>query len=199
MIILLIVGCVIAAMGALLGVVSLVVACMQDKGRRCVFTPPHPVVILALDLRGLLRPAAPLPARAPVVTDAEVREEFERLAPSSALPPLRDCCMALENEPHTSACPARQPVPMSPDPAQAPFTGWRVPDGWQLPGGRGLMFTRTPWPSAADPIVPLETDDDPPWDVATRQQPAIDEPAYGVDRCEADVDEARRQSQELIA
>ena len=44
----------------------------------------------------------------------------------------------------------------------------------------GTQPRRTPYPTAADPMVPLETDDDPPWDVSTRQQPALDDaPVYG--------------------
>lgn len=45
----------------------------------------------------------------------------------------------------------------------------------------GTQPRRTPYPSAADPMVPVETDDDPPWDVTTAQQPALDEdaPTFG--------------------
>ena len=61
--------------------------------------------------------------------------------------------------------------------ADAPVPAQRRPvNGRYL----GTMPRRTPYPTAADPMVPLETDDDPPWDVSTRQQPALDDaPVYG--------------------
>ena len=130
--------------------------------------------------------AAEMAARdaAPIVTDAEVREEWERLAAERGTPVPDDTGLIGE---------WAHALTWSEDPAQAIGVGWRVPDGYQLPGGRGLMFTRTPWPTAAEPMVPVETDDAPPWDITTRQQPALDEPAYGVDRCQLDVDDAERR------
>ena len=43
-------------------------------------------------------------------------------------------------------------------------------------GGRNLgTLPRTPYPSAADPVMPVATDDQPPWAIETAQQPVLDE------------------------
>ena len=75
MIILVIVGCVIAALGVLLAAAGIAVACMQDKGRRCAYRRPSAAVILARDVWDSLRsgtaflPPAPMQA---IVPDAGV-------------------------------------------------------------------------------------------------------------------------------
>jgi len=43
----------------------------------------------------------------------------------------------------------------------------------------GTRPRRTPWPSAADPIVPAQTDDRPPWSITTTSMPAAPGPVYG--------------------
>jgi len=153
----------------------------------------------------LLPPAPWVPG--PLVTDAEVREEDERLAAERGLcdfhgryGELGDC---------TPACPAyahRQAVPMSPDPAVKPGVGWQVPDDWRLPGGRSLMFVRPgkqPWLTGSMPAVPAPepTGPDRAWDPGDGLGPQVpiarpwtaDQVAYGVDRCQLDVAEAERQ------
>lgn len=55
MIILVVVGIAIAALGALVAAAGIAVACMQDKGRRCAYRRPHPAVILARDVWDGLR------------------------------------------------------------------------------------------------------------------------------------------------
>lgn len=220
----LIVGTAIAALAlAVIVPPAVLVARWQDRrqdrrqasARHCL-RRPHPAVVLARDLLGLL-PPAPAPAtweriragmsrppryvdtsrtlaemNGPIVTEAEVDEEWQR-RPLAAKPwaltdddireqwerarvelplllPLRPCCPTTAAEAHRSGCEgARRPV-----------------NGRYL----GTQPRRTPYPSAADPVTPAQTDDDPPWSIETAQQDAV--PAYGVDRCELDVDEARR-------
>jgi len=167
---------------------AVLTATMQDPGTRRL-PRPRALAILALDLRDYLRSEwaqiayverelrLMLTNPGPIVGDREVREEFERrpLAP-----------------------------PMSPDPAQVPFTGWRVPDGYQLPGGRGLMFARPgkqPWLTGQQPAIPVPeaAGPDRAWDPGDGLGPDVPlarpyapQPVYG-EACQLDVAEAERR------
>lgn len=160
-------GIAVAIVGVPLAALGVIVALMQDKGRRAAYRRPSAAAILARDLRDV-NPAAALwewlqapDGPAPIVTEAEVAEEFAArpLAPGRPV-----------NGVYRGTQPRRTPGPftavdMPTTPAPDPGPAWRTAAEWDSLG----------------PDVPIAR----PW--------TADRVAYGVASCQLDVAEAQRQ------